>query len=116
MPLKPCTGCLALIEKTSLTSGRCPACQAEHERQRGTRRQRGIGIHHEALARRLKELPPENFQCSSCGVRGDEPGVQLTVGHIVPRVRCLAIGRDPDTPDNLTVECRSCNLSKGGSL
>lgn len=111
MPLKPCTGCLNLIEKTLLTSGRCRTCQAEHERQRGTRRQRGIGPNHEALARLIKENP-NTYACNIClgPPTEDDP---LTVGHVVSRVRCLATGKDPDDPRNLQPEHRSCNLRKG---
>ncbi len=111
MPLKPCTGCLNLFDKRSLTSGRCPPCQAAYDRSRGTRRQRGIGPNHEALSRELR-AHPERYWCSVCGAKPTEAN-PLTVGHIVSRVRCLATGKDPASPYNLQPECRRCNLRKG---
>lgn len=92
--------------------GRCPDCAREADAARGTRRERGIGPNHEAMARELRTNPAA-YSCSICLVNGaDAP---LTVGHIVPRVRCLAVGRDPDAISNLQPECRRCNLQKGAN-
>lgn len=88
----------------------CPVCVRERDAARGTRRERGIGPNHERFA---EEIEIEMYPCSVCGEPYGNEDNPITVGHIVSRVRCLAIGKDPDDPSNLIPECRRCNLRKG---
>jgi 5-methylcytosine-specific restriction endonuclease McrA len=108
MALRLCPGCQQFYEKNG--KPRCARCMRQTDRERGSRRERGIGPNHERFAKMIKE---RRWPCARCGHPFGDPDNPITVGHIVSRVHCLAIGKDPDDPQNQIPECRSCNLSKG---
>lgn len=71
MSLKPCLDC-----GRPRTPGRCPACQAKRDSQRGTTTDRGYGTDHQRRSAALREL---QRACCLCGqaidytLRGPHP-------------------------------------------
>jgi 5-methylcytosine-specific restriction protein A len=90
--MRLCPGCGARHSRR----GRCPACQRQYEKQRGTPAQRGYDQEHRKL--RLLALAAHPF-CLDCGATSD-----LCADHLVPRSRGGA-----NTLSNYAVRCRGCN-------
>lgn len=60
-------------------------------------------------ARRLAIYIRDNYACCYCGLGIEEPGLVLTLEHIVPYSKGGALV----DPTNLVTACRSCNSARG---
>lgn len=80
--------------------GRCPTCRSLHEKQRGTKKQRGYGAEFDAEKRKLKASRPTN--CVHCGslFTPDNP---MQAGH------ATAIRHGGTAAHGLLAHCRTCN-------
>lgn len=91
-------GCPALT-----ATRRCTECQAQHERDRGTRQERGYDAHHDALRAQWKrKLDAEPHPCWRCG-NLIYPGYPWHLGH-----------DDDDRSVHRGPEHEHCNLSAAG--
>lgn len=88
----------------TLTTGRrCPACSAQHERDRGTHTQRGYDSVHERERARWKQiLDIKAWPCARC-TRPIEPGQAWDLGH-----------DDNDRARWTGPECIPCNRATRG--
>jgi 5-methylcytosine-specific restriction protein A len=102
---RPCLSC----QRPTRNGSRCVTCQRAHDRQRGTRQERGYGGNWERLSRTVTS---KAGACEHCGHTGstDNP-LTLTLDHITP----LSAG-GTNHPQNLRCLCRRCNSSKGGRI
>lgn len=64
--MRVCIDCPTLIT----TGTRCPTCQRQHERARGTRQQRGYDTHHDRERARwaTRQAAGETLTCWRCGL------------------------------------------------
>jgi hypothetical protein len=85
---RACLGC----GKLGRWATRCPACEREHDRQRGSRQQRGYDAQHEALRRQLVAALDPWAPCPRCRQPLGPDPARLDLMHADDRRGWLGLG------------------------
>ena len=103
MAKRVCTGCKAIYDPRSTGSraGRCTACSRIHDRERGSREERGYGAAHQAtrVVYQARMDAGEVLTCWRC---------------LLPIVGAWHLGHDDDRTITRGPEHARCNLSAAG--
>lgn len=90
----------------TLSPGRCPRCEREHNAKRTEARARSASLHSGAArALRAEVLARDGYLCRWCGGQATE------IDYLVP----LSLGGER-VAANAVAACRRCNARRGGAL
>ena len=111
MPKRPCLDCGKLTANASRCDDHQAAWQAAQDRRRGSASSRGYGSTWRRTAAQIIQHHKTIYGnwCPGYKVAG-HPADDLTVDHIVPKVR-----GGTDAASNLRVLCRPCNSRKAAA-